>query len=115
MRVRQPGLNSADWLALAHRSTSTAALLARVSYAVWLYPGPSDEVADAAGISRRRLRAWVSGDRLSRQIAAPTVADADKVRAAVRALLLRSLARLDEPTPIEPRPRRVRTKKGSTE
>lgn len=67
----------------------------RIAEAVRVYPGALAHVAAEAGISRARLCTYLSGDPGKAGYAAPTAEVADKVRAAVRALLLRAVDALN--------------------
>lgn len=64
------------------------------------YPGPAARLARELRIHVQTLRRWRTG-AASKEYRPPTAADAARVRAAVRALLLRALAQLDNPD-IEP-------------
>lgn len=64
------------------------------------YPGPAARLARELRIHVQTLRRWRTG-AASKEYRPPTAADAARVKAAVRRLLLRALEQLDNPD-LEP-------------
>lgn len=64
----------------------------RIAAALAIWPGREADVAQEAGVSKSRLRAWAGLPGPS--YAAPTEGDAERVERAVRALLVDRLSQL---------------------
>ena len=64
----------------------------RIATALAIWPGREVDVAVKAGVSKSRLRVWAAKGEGRYMV--PTVADAEGVETAVRALLVERLAQL---------------------
>lgn len=79
---------------------TTQDIIDDIARSVDAYPGPTTRLIRELRIRADTLRRWRTGNTTNRY-RAPTEADALRVRAAVRRLLLRALEQLDNPE-LEP-------------
>ena len=70
----------------------------RITHALAVWPGREVDVAVKAGVSKSRLRVWAAKGEGRYMV--PTVADAEGVEQAVRALLVERLQQLGDSYPL---------------